>query len=922
MTTKTTMDSPTAAARAGSSPNVDAKGSQMDQDEPKTPKKPTKPKKARAPTRVEKWGKRDAKPAGWDEIETHARDAYARGDLVVFVETTARLYALNRRLCVGDLLADLFLQHIGLGSATIAFAIFEAVHCDNVNADALLIARIATARRRLNRPLSNFVEAKTTTTLSTTTADDDTDICVARALPVQWLVPIELGLDERTSGSDHCWAVLWSGVLVRCAATPLSMLLQLAQWTERVRPHVNTTMFLQRIDATCDVGFNSWLSCFDANLDPNSRHGQTMRMFLQTMRVWLVNDIGDRSLVLFWMFVSVRTTLSVADKPCTFTANLAEQLTDLDTELDSVRNLADAVLPLLVAAPSTKHTHTPVKTTSVTTAMALPRLHQTITASKIVATLSKQPSKQPGLVLNGGERLVDWSKADGAAWIRKVNAAWQKQRLSVPPTAINSARSKRHRQDPNITRHLEALDQYALEMLEVHLAVARNEPRVSGFDVVSHLLTILQWGRCVARLPENRPRSWITGTPAGTAILPQTRETGAPRRVGHGEAWVGPFDLANDRERQEVARVMFRTAKLTSWGIFAPPVELVLDADKTEGSAKKELAWLFFRTRIRYDALVGCQDHRMEFTYPNPTRVEVDEYGTTLNRCTEAVKSIGANKLVMTSSAPLTTFSTVEKMQLILVPPVAAQTDLAPVSIAASFIKLAIARALLGIETGQSFKDQDTLLQMPARAAQHLWPTVIPVGMFTTRSAESYRASQSAVLAKSTSSSRPISLRQLIRQRGRYRLEITSSGQTHTNDGASAATAATAAAATAATAAAATAATAAAATAATAAAAASASTTESAASDPANVARMTAIQAADADFLLFGGTPHSSSILSDLRNRVFADKRLLSELRPLLADMWKCVKSDPKMKLSHVVIGRLRTTFPHLVPDSVLSDDS
>ena len=296
-------------------------------------------------------------PAAWVEMspapETEpgrqAVDAFRTGDLEAFVNGATRLACEHGARRLLEVLAGLHLRYVGFANTQLAVELYRSLH-EKIGANAvpLLIARMAAVRRRLG---SNPVVDCHIGRQARASTDPPRTACVHCArpnrMPTTWS-RTDLGMGDWTTNEDiqvREWAALWSGLIARNGSVTLGTVFQYAAWLENVRPHVAPGLFLGRLDATCAT---TAAAPFSASIDADGEYGAALRLYARVMRSYFVENIGDRTLALFWLLAATRLLVGSSDPDNgRFSPTLAEQLTGLDAELDAVRQLAVHIATLV-----------------------------------------------------------------------------------------------------------------------------------------------------------------------------------------------------------------------------------------------------------------------------------------------------------------------------------------------------------------------------------------------------------------------------------------------------------------------------------------------------------------------------------------------------------------------------------------------
>jgi hypothetical protein len=97
--------------------------------------------------------------------------------------------------------------------------------------------------------------------------------------------------------------VEWTALFSIAGTTSRSALLMQAVWWERLRPYLEPTVFIEKLDAAVGFSTASLPDPFQGDVDPTHRYCAILRTFMRTMRVWIVEDIGERSLAIFYLFL-------------------------------------------------------------------------------------------------------------------------------------------------------------------------------------------------------------------------------------------------------------------------------------------------------------------------------------------------------------------------------------------------------------------------------------------------------------------------------------------------------------------------------------------------------------------------------------------------------------------------------------------
>lgn len=633
----------------------------------------------------------------------------------------------KRAALIAKWLPELYFRYIGLANLFLTFDIYQlamqvAAHLERPkSADAAIdtqllanvLARCVAARTRILTPKSQtrmlFLPehhqnpvSKSTSTSSSPIWDEieavDERLNV-KGWPLLWqtppaVVPTLVPPSKTDLADEECqteemqrgmyeteWTKLLVGSsIIRKDGVTRGELFEFAIWLETLRNRggMDTTVFLHCLDTICASSSTSSANFFRDVVDPDGRYTQTIRLFMRTLRAFIVHDIGHRIYAMFYWMVMTRSIDSSAARLWPLHHHHVSNLThftDLDAHAPPTQHLAQIILVQLGAATAESAAAEAAVTTKSSSSSSLEQVSGRalpIATSPWVLNLS-----------NG----MDWSHPFAQGWVRKMDIRFNAPSLEASVKLSSASASGRRLRkvdadEEELQRHLKSINTLVLDEIGKYFPVDSQEIGLPMEEVDEGTLVPLPeiyWG-----------------------------ETRRAKIENTGRLWVGPFDADCKNHRQIAGRALFVSRKFQEWKLHTLTVVPVKKKIIASSAAAPAEFWL------RYDGM------------PRLTPAQETE----LRRITN-----------VTQAQLIEDYRTIDIMDASQIHPYRLVTPSDTISPKYAYgiiqyFALQLARAILGV--AETASKRDTLILNPNNGSIL---TVIPTATFIERSLHSYRAS-------------------------------------------------------------------------------------------------------------------------------------------------------------------------------------
>jgi hypothetical protein len=337
------------------------------------------------------------------------------------------------------------------------------------------------------------------------------------------------------------WTDLVSGTELRESGGRRHLsLIQCAFWLERLRPHLDAQAFLVRLKTMCELTPSQ--RALRPDLDNTAQMSDTLRLFMRTMRTFLINAMGDRTLSLFYMFVVHHIFQCVHTQPTCHDPTISEQLFGIDKHMPAVLQLQKVIHGKLLAPPG--------DTVAVTAGRS-----ETMDGGGDPTQYQRIRLGLPaiGASIQGP---VDWNHPVAKAWIATIGRPKRAAALSTDEKAKRDG--TRDRQNAALEAHLAFVEKAGLAEFK---AISENATLKGVDSDILKPLPLLKWG-----------------------------ENWRGRVDPNGHIWVGPFPQT-PFHNTIVGRALLVNRKLREWTILEETVTATLYKDSR---AAKPTYWLAY----------------------------------------------------------------------------------------------------------------------------------------------------------------------------------------------------------------------------------------------------------------------------------------------------------------------------------------
>lgn len=597
---------------------------------------------------LDAWFRRPPSPQTVAGLYQHVRAAFQKMNIQGFADSVIELFRSEPEFTTRVVLPTLYQQFIGFGSLTLAFDLYRLNIGSKRDAPGTLFARVVArmmvARLRVgeNHPPSSLIpDSSLNIVLGKKSADGNrprvfepteqewTQICPLSGIPRQTAAP-----PPPATGAPAMAKHGNSATAAAAASCAWDRLLAAAT-LEGLRPHVNPLLFLEKLDERASVAAKAQLSerlptPFQMMLDDSKQSwARTLHLFWKTMRSWLVEDIGERYLSIFYMLgadADFSRIISFGTLSC--------QMTDLDTVTDEYRRAYDGLCKRLSAAG--------------------------IGSASVPLQIQTESMwwQEWGLPLHK-ELVVDadsWGRGDAARrWLAAMHTHSNTERKWKQP--------RKNQIDPvvrSMAGHIRQLDETAVRELMKLLAAENPQQMLDANGTISARVH----DSCCAHWPIKALEEKWAASHHGVIFHEGTNLGGHSAK--ESEVWVGPFEFthpkhshsdsdtgksqSNENESEsepasiivvdgwkvndhvlQLARELFRARKLVEWGLQLTPAQLFLERtskDQKEGTIR---SWICYDLECISPNPVG---QRLDFTtfMPGPScHAKVTEPGKALH---------------------------------------------------------------------------------------------------------------------------------------------------------------------------------------------------------------------------------------------------------------------------------------------------